>query len=282
MLAGAYDCVEKPHKPTRGESVMTLTRQLSPRVQSLYEQVGSVREPLAGITGILQRAFGNTTTRRAVAYDQEQLVETGRDVQNRPLRLVVIAAGAGGPAAIREMLPTFSKDFPLPILVVQHLRPELIGALVERLDDACDLPVVQLENQTTLAAGSIYVAKGGMQLAIESTGTESSTDAPLISQYYDDPAEHGNAPSLDYLLRSLQDTAPEGVLVSVLSGIGFDGCDGAKHLMAKGSIVFAQHPEGCTVFSTPKSLIANNLADRILPLSDMAYGIEFAVNNRKS
>ena len=52
-------------------------------------------------------------------------------------------------------------------------------------------------------------------------------------------------------------------LAVVLTGMGCDGAAGAQVIRKAGGIVFAQHPESCTVSSMPRQTIRLAGADRI-------------------
>src|SRR5208282_3849710 len=52
---------------------------------------------------------------------------------NRSFEIVAIGTSTGGPNALAEVLPRIPKDFPVPIVVVQHMPPLFTRMLAERL-----------------------------------------------------------------------------------------------------------------------------------------------------
>src|ERR1700693_4568203 len=63
-----------------------------------------------------------------------------RPVQRR-IEIVAIGTSTGGPNALAEVLPRIPKDFPLPIVLVQHMPPIFTRLLAERLSSHSQIPV---------------------------------------------------------------------------------------------------------------------------------------------
>ncbi len=55
--------------------------------------------------------------------------------------IVAIGASTGGLQALLEMLALLPADFALPILVVQHIAPGFVGAMVDWLKPQCPVPL---------------------------------------------------------------------------------------------------------------------------------------------
>jgi two-component system chemotaxis response regulator CheB len=89
-------------------------------------------------------------------------------------------------------------------------------------------------------------------------------------QITDDPPENSCRPSADYLFRSVAMELGGQALAIVLTGMGRDGLDGCRLLKARGAVIIAQHPDGCTVYGMPKVIADEDLADQLLPLDQIA------------
>ena len=60
---------------------------------------------------------------------------------NRRIEIVAIGTSTGGPNALAEVLPAIPKDFPVPIVVVQHMPPIFTRLLADRLASRSAIPV---------------------------------------------------------------------------------------------------------------------------------------------
>ena len=190
-------------------------------------------------------------------------------------RAVIIGTSTGGPEALRIILPKLPKNLPVPILVVQHMPAKYTHSLAKRLNQICELDVVEGEQGMEAIAGQIVIAPGGrqMKMAIESE--------KMLLRITDDPAENGVRPCVDYLLRSAVTELDGNALAVILTGMGRDGREGCRLLKAQGGFVFAQSQQQCVVYGMPKSVIVAGLADRILPLGRIAPGIVRHVKNSR-
>jgi len=191
---------------------------------------------------------------------------TGRAQRGERPRLAVgIGASAGGPQALQALLAEFPTEVPVPVLVVQHIPPRFVTALVRRLQDASPLPVRVASAGEVVRAGLVYVAPGGRHLMVRRglRGTQ------LILHLSDAPPCHGVRPAADLLFRSLADSLEAGALVVVLTGMGKDGLEGVRAVKAKGGLAVAEAEESAVVYGMPRALAEAALADVIVPLPEM-------------
>ena len=173
---------------------------------------------------------------------------------------MVVGASTGGPEALRHMLQKLPGNFPVPIVVVQHMPSQFTQALADRLNSVCSLEVVEAEQGMPLNAGRIYVAPGGRHLRFEQHSER------LVVGITEDPPENNCRPAVDYTLRSACESLDGRVLAVILTGMGRDGLGGSEVLKKLGGRVVAQHADECTVFGMPKAVIEAGLADRIVKL----------------
>ena len=83
-----------------------------------------------------------------------------------PIEVVVIGLSTGGPSALEQLLPKLPKDFPVPVLIVQHMPKLFTGALAERLDKCCALRVEQAYDNATIRPGTVWLAPGDAHMEV--------------------------------------------------------------------------------------------------------------------
>ena len=182
-------------------------------------------------------------------------------------RLVVLGTSTGGPAALKHVLPKLPEQFPIPVMVVQHMPEKYTRSLATRLDNICPLKVVEGEHGMDVREGQIVLAAGGKQTRLVPKSDR------LKLEITDDPPENGVRPSVDYTLRSAVDAVRGNALAVILTGMGRDGLEGCRLLKDAGGAVFAQSQSDSIVFGMPKAVIDAELTDRILTLGKIAPAI---------
>lgn len=183
--------------------------------------------------------------------------------------VVGIGVSTGGPRALAEVLPNLPADFPVPILVVQHMPPKFTASLAESLDRHCALRVREARDGDRIAKGEILFAPGGSHMRV--VAREGGERIALTM----DPPECSCRPSVDYLFRSLRDVYAGRVLGVVLTGMGEDGWSGCRTLHEAGAQLLAQDEASSTVYGMPRGPIENGIA-RATPLASMAAAIAAA------
>lgn len=177
-----------------------------------------------------------------------------RTLRRRPagqIRCIGIAASTGGPAAVGRFLSSLPADFPVPMLIVQHIAEGFVPGLVRFLRSETSVPVRLAEDGERLVASTAYVAPDAHHLRVAQGNTIACEQ---------DPAVNGFRPSADVLFGSLADVfGPRGAAV-VLTGMGTDGLVGARRVHEAGGIVFAQDEASSVVFGMPSAVIDAGLA----------------------
>ncbi|MEK6794641.1 MAG: chemotaxis response regulator protein-glutamate methylesterase [Spirochaetota bacterium] len=176
-------------------------------------------------------------------------------------RVLAIGISTGGPRALRVMFPQFPKDFPLPVLLVQHIPDDFVQSFAESLGDICTLIVKKAEHGEELKAGAVYIAPGDRHLGVSEHGGRIfavAEDAKLVS---------GHVPSADYLFDSIGKTLSGSAVGVLMTGMGSDGAKGLHRLHESGAFTIAQDRETSTVFGMPRVAIGLGAADKVLPLS---------------
>ncbi|HEB53743.1 MAG TPA: chemotaxis response regulator protein-glutamate methylesterase [bacterium] len=181
-----------------------------------------------------------------------------------PASVLAIGVSTGGPNALHRMLPMFAADFPVPILIVQHMPAGFTASLAESLDRASKITVKEAAEGDLLTAGTALLAPGDYHMGIV---REQNVVRVALSQ---GPPEHSCRPAVDYMLRSVQDVYGETAVAMIMTGMGEDGLAGCKRLAQAGARVIAQDEATCTVFGMPRGLVEQGIADVVAPLDKLA------------
>ena len=196
-----------------------------------------------------------------------------QDIVRQPAKIGIVAFGAstGGPPALHTILAALPKDFPVPVLVVQHMAGGFIQGFAEWLARSSNLPVRLAAQGEPLLAGCVYIAPDGYQMKVARGGT--------ISLTREEP-EHGLRPSASYLLRSVAEVYGANAVAGLLSGMGCDGAQELKHLKDMGAFTIAQDRESSVVHGMPGEAIRLDAASLVLPPERIAAVLAGLANDR--
>ncbi len=186
--------------------------------------------------------------------------EVGRLAQ---AQLVAIASSTGGPVALQQVLISLPQDFPLPILLVQHMPASFTPAFANRLDQQCSINVKEAADGDVLRPGTAYLAPGGRQLSLQQR-----TGQVKVHIEDGDPALHFK-PCADVTFNSVAAVYGGKVQAVVLTGMGADGREGARTLKKAGASVWAQDEATCVIYGMPQAVVEAGIADQVLPLPEI-------------
>jgi two-component system chemotaxis response regulator CheB len=181
------------------------------------------------------------------------------------LDLIVIATSTGGPAALQAVLPALPADFPVPLLVLQHMPPGYTTALAERLDRMCALAVREAVEGDRLVPGTVLVAPAGRQLALVRRA-----DGPAVALRADCPIASFYRPCIDFTLGEAARELGVHALAVILTGMGSDGAAGCCQLAAAGGAVWAQDEATSTIYGMPRAAVETGVVEEVLALPDVA------------
>ena len=178
--------------------------------------------------------------------------------------VLLIGVSTGGPNALAELIPALPADFPIPVLVTQHMPPVFTRLLADRLDASSQLEVRECQGDEKLQPGYVYIAKGDCHMKVRG----SRGDARL---YLDQaPPENSCRPAVDVMFRSTIEIYGGAALAVILTGMGQDGLKGCQLLREAGGQVVAQDQATSVIWGMPGAVVRAGLADRILPLNKIA------------
>ena len=181
--------------------------------------------------------------------------------RKKPYELLAIGTSTGGPVALQTVLSALPANFSLPIVLVQHMPAAFTRAFAERLDRLCKITVREAGDGDSLRPGEALLAPGGKQLMI----TNGNRVRVLPG---DDRLTY--KPSVDVTFASAANVFADKVLAVVLTGMGADGCEGARILHQKGSTIWAQDKATSVIYGMPMAVAKAGLTDEILPLTQVA------------
>jgi two-component system chemotaxis response regulator CheB len=179
-------------------------------------------------------------------------------VRNGGYGVVVVASSTGGPDALYELLPQW--DLQVPVLVVQHMPADFTRSFAERLDGLCPMRVAEARDGNAAEPGSVLIAAGDLHLRVRGT-----PDRPEVYLTYG-PLVNSLRPAADVTFRDAAAVWGGDVLAVVLTGMGRDGVDGARAIVAGGGMVLAQDEESSIVWGMPRAVVDAGLATAVLPL----------------
>ena len=187
-------------------------------------------------------------------------------------RIVAIGASTGGPSALESILAALPKDFPVPILIVQHMSAGFITGFARSLANSSSLPIHVATHGELLLPGHVYFAPDEYQMKVERGGKiVLAKDAP----------EHGLRPSISYLFRAVAEVYGSDSAAGLLTGMGRDGASELRLLKEYGAVTFAQNRESSVVHGMAGEAIKLDAAMLVLPLVKIAEVLTNLVNHRR-
>ncbi len=244
MDAGAVAVVEKPFDAT-GNVIDAET------VENFTETIRLMSE-----IKVVRRWSSDKRTRSAPVSPQET---------ERKTKIVAIGASTGGPPALQSIFSCLKKDFPVPLLVVQHITKNFLEGMVEWLGKTTALPIQIATHGRYLLPGHIYFAPDNFHMGVESGGrVELSNDTP----------ENYVRPSVSHLFRSVNQVYGRGAIGVLLTGMGRDGAYEMGLMKKNGAVTITQDKESCVVYGMPYEAVRLNAATHVLPLKAIAVMLE--------
>lgn len=184
--------------------------------------------------------------------------------KNKKIDAVVIGASTGGPKALQQVLTKLPANLNVPVFVVQHMPEVFTKVFAERLNKVCNLNVTEAEDGMSINRNTIYIAKGGSHMIIDSSIRVSLNKEPSI---------WGVRPAVDKLFESASKVYGGNLLSVVLTGMGKDGAEGSKRIKDCGGITISEDKSTCTIYGMPKAAYETGKIDLVLPLDQICNKI---------
>ncbi len=177
-----------------------------------------------------------------------------------------IGASTGGPPALQHILTSFPQNFPVPIVIAQHMPKLFTQSFARRLNGLSQIEVKEAEDKEPLRPGLALIAPGDVHMGLKKNGKDITVDFVKDAQYV-------YRPSVDHLMFSTAQIYDSSAIGVILTGMGNDGLVGLKELKRRNGFVIAQDEETCVVFGMPKAVINANIADVVLPIERISEEI---------
>lgn len=187
---------------------------------------------------------------------------TTRASTDRP-EIICIGASAGGPSAISKILPALPPNFPLPILIVQHIPHEFVSGLARWLDGLTLLPVKVAEDGVPLHPGVVHLSPGNAHVKIIRAGRG------LMTRLILEQGDRVYQPSIDLMFESAAAASGGRAVGVILTGMGDDGASGMLALHRAGGYTLAQDQDSATVFGMPGACIMRGAVQSVVSLADL-------------
>jgi two-component system chemotaxis response regulator CheB len=190
--------------------------------------------------------------------------------------VVVIGVSTGGPDALTTLIRALPGDFPVPIVVVQHMPPIFTALFAKRLDTQSQLHVAEARAGDRLVRGEVLIAPGDFHVRLR------ADNLGVVAQLDQGTPENYCRPSVDVLFRSAPEAFGASVLAVVLTGMGSDGAKGAARIVEAGGSVIVQDAATSVVWGMPGAVVNAGLAAQVLPLGDLAGAIQTRINRGRT
>lgn len=176
--------------------------------------------------------------------------------------LLVIGSSTGGPPVLETILTSLAADFPLPVVVAQHMPLMFTQGMAERLADRCKLRVRHAHDGAEVRRGDVLIAPGGSHTRVVSASGTGRGE--LFVEVSDEPTTALYRPSVNELFRSSAGVVGAGALGLMLTGMGDDGMLGAQDIRRAGGLILAQDAASCVVYGMPKAVVQAGIASAAL------------------
>lgn len=247
LTLGASDYVTKPNHLENGSNpAQYLQDTLIPKIKALS-----------------QKTIQKTASLRSDAASATVFSDPPSNPTLTTVAMVAIGVSTGGPNALATLLAEVPPDFPVPILIVQHMPPMFTRLLAERLTTKCALPVREAIGGAPVCPGTIWIAPGDYHLTVKPTG---STVQFAVEQTL---PRNSCRPSVDVLFESVAQVYGEQTLGIILTGMGQDGLQGCRQIRDRHGQILAQDEATSVVWGMPRFVAEAGLADAVLPLDQI-------------
>lgn len=179
----------------------------------------------------------------------------------RNYQAVVVGVSTGGVQALKKLLGPLPADFPLPILVVQHIGPDAGSGLARLLDECCALRVKEADEQDDILPGTVYLAPPNYHLLVERDRCLALSADPYVSFA---------RPSVDVLFESAAAVFGPQLIGIVLTGANSDGSRGLQSVKQNGGLAIVQDPADAEARRMPQAAMAATSVDHVVGLDGMA------------
>ncbi len=265
LSLGAADYIPKPSSVREVTISVDFRRELIEKIRQLGMR--AIRPRVAPVRSVAP------VTPALHASPRPELPAATRDVELLPLptvtpRVLVIGASTGGPQALNSVVTQIGSVLDhAPVLITQHMPPTFTAILAEHLARVSGHPVREAQDGEEINAGHIFVAPGGRHMKVM------RRDGIAVIVLDDGPPINFCKPSVDPLFASAAEIWGHKVLGLMLTGMGSDGLNGARAIVAAGGAMVAQDEATSVVWGMPGQVAHAGLCSALLPLPDIGAAV---------
>lgn len=261
LMRGAVDFVAKPTTSTDIRGVIV-------ELGSKIKAAAGFETDIAGNVSVAKPRNGNHTKPVVAVPLLQKSPPKQAKLGLRPFResdtVVVIGASTGGPRALHQVMSGLPADLPAAILIVQHMPAGFTRTLAQRLNDSSAITIQEATDGDRLALGLALLAPGDFHMRLKK-GKQVSLDQG--------PRRNHVRPAVDVTMETAVELYQASIVGVVLTGMGSDGAKGAAMIKQAGGRVIAEDESTSVVYGMPRSVVEANLADKIVPLPNVAEAI---------
>ena len=263
LSMGAVDYLPKPESAKAGTGTEDFHRELIAKLRAIG---AGLRRQAADRN--LQAATGGARTGVAqVKPSSQRPVMRARSLV-RP-RVLAIGSSTGGPQALFKVLGGIGKnELMVPVIVTQHMPPTFTAILAEHIQNMTGLPASEAKNGERLQPGHVYVAPGDYHMTVEDRGDG------IVLALNQGPQVNFCRPAVDPMFESVATVFGAAALCLVLTGMGHDGREGGKKVVAAGGTVIAQDEATSVVWEMPGAAAEAGICAAVLPLPEIASTLQ--------
>lgn len=251
IISGDYtpENIEQSFRAVEAGALAILPKPAGVKDAQFEQKTAEIIDTIKAISTI---KMGNHSTSKQEfverPYENEELVPK--------IEAVGIGASLGGPKALSELFSVFSKDFPVPIFVVQHISEGFTKGFAEWLQKNCPLEVRVAQQGEQACPGCVYIAPDKQHMEVKPNHIIALTEEP----------ESGICPSIAVLFNSMANVYGAHCIGVMLTGMGRDGANEMLKMKQKGAFTIAQDEHSCVMFGMPKEAIEIGAVQTVLPL----------------
>lgn len=244
LEAGALSVLEKPDNT-------------KPQYKKLHKRIVDVVRSMSEIKVVKKRFL----TPKDLISQKTPIVSLTRA---RHYEIIAIGSSVGGPQALKTILSALPNNFPVPILVVQHMTPGFIKGFADWLNTNSPLQIKEAKDLEILHKGTVYFAPENHHLEVK------REQGKLIAKLSNGKPVSGFYPSITVLFKSVAKTCENTAIGILLTGMGCDGAEGLLALKQANAHTIIQDPKSAIVFGMAGVAQSMGAVDKVVKLDQMA------------